>query len=261
MIFLSLGFFWVGAKLWGIIQPRFGRLVLLSVSCLFSIPGLLFTLYYTHLFDSAAWFYNLRIFPFSELFAGCLGLPAGILFVQFELEGRIQRAAIPIGLAAFLSVPYLKPLLDPVDLDRLKTSCPGEVCLQSTPSTCGPNSVATILKTFGDTVSEKQIAEEAFTSHGGTEIWYLARVLQHRGFSTRVVLQAPSRLDPPLPSVAGVILSGGVGHFIAIIRKDGDQFTLADPLKGKMDVRRSDLASTYHFTGFFLAVTKNGQSN
>jgi hypothetical protein len=107
----------------------------------------------------------------------------------------------------------------------------------------------------------KQIAEEAFASHGGTEIWYLARVLQHRGFSTKVILQAPSELDPPMPSVAGVVLPGGVGHFIAIIGKDGDQFTLADPLRGKMDVRRSNLGATYHFTGFFLAVSKNAQSN
>lgn len=261
VIFLSFGFLWIGAKLWGTSQSRLRRLILLSVSCLLSIPGLLFTFYYTHVFDGTAWFYDLRIFPYSELFASCVGLLAGILLVQFEPEGRIQRAAIPIGLAAFLAVPYLKPLLDPVDLDRLKTSCPDEVCLQSTPATCGPNSVATILKTFGDTVSEKQIAEEVFTSHSGTEIWYLARALQHRGFSTRVVLQAPNQLDPPLPSVAGVVLPGGVGHFIAIIRKNGDQFTLADPLKGKMDVQRSDLTSTYHFTGFFLAVTKNAQSN
>ncbi|HET6930569.1 MAG TPA: cysteine peptidase family C39 domain-containing protein [Candidatus Acidoferrum sp.] len=261
VILLGIGLFWVGGKLWNGFQSRVARVVLLLVSCVLALPGVLYTLYYSHLFDRATWFYNLRIFPFSELFACGLGLLAGIIFAHLDLDSTVQKCAIPVGLAIFLSVPYLKPLLDPVDLESLKTNCAGEVCLQSTPSTCGPNSVATILKLLGDAVSERQIAQEAFTSHSGTEIWYLARVLQHRGFSTKVIQQVPSELNPPVPSVAGVVLPGGVGHFIAVTRRDGDRFVLADPLKGKIEVQHSDLAATYHFTGFFLAVTKNGQND
>ena len=57
-----------------------------------------------------------------------------------------------------------------------------------------------------------------------------------------------------MPAIAGVVLSGGAGHFIAIMSQNGDEITIGDPLKGKLIVPRKDLDGTYHFTGFFLKV-------
>jgi ABC-type bacteriocin/lantibiotic exporter with double-glycine peptidase domain len=151
-------------------------------------------------------------------------------------------------------LPFVKPLLDPIDTDRLHDRCDGEVCLQSTFSTCGPSSAATLLKAFGQTTSEKQLAREALTSRGGTEIWYIARAFERRGFRARVLIQQPESLSPPSPAIAGVILPGGVGHFIAILSETSGEVAIGDPMKGKLIVPKEDLRKYYNFTGFFLVI-------
>jgi ABC-type bacteriocin/lantibiotic exporter with double-glycine peptidase domain len=110
------------------------------------------------------------------------------------------------------------------------------------------------LKALGQTASEKQLASESLTSRGGTEIWYIARVFERRGFRTQVVIQAPESLTPPSPSIAGVILPGGAGHFIAIMSATAGEITIGDPMKGKLVARKEDLRNYYHFTGFFLVI-------
>jgi hypothetical protein len=219
-----------------------------------AVPAFLFALYYTHLFDNAAWFYRFRAVPYTELLVGGSGLLAGILHYRFAPETLGEKLVIPAALAALLAVPFVKPLLDPIDLNRLRDRCEGEVCMQSTFSTCGPSSAATLLKAFGQTASEKQLARECFTSRGGTEIWYVARAFERRGFHTSVVIQPLERLSPPSPAIAGVVLRGGAGHFIAIMSQTADEVTIGDPMKGKLVVKKSDLKSYYDFTGFFLVI-------
>ena len=126
--------------------------------------------------------------------------------------------------------------------------------MQSTFSTCGPSSAATLLKAFGQAASEKQLASECLTSRGGTEIWYIARAFERRGFHTQVLIQPWDSLSPPSPAIAGVVLPGGAGHFIAIMSETSEDVTIGDPMKGKLVVRRADLKSYYRFTGFFLVI-------
>jgi len=136
----------------------------------------------------------------------------------------------------------------------LRDRCEGEVCMQSAFSTCGPSSAATLLKTLGQTASEKQLAGECLTSRGGTEIWYIARAFQRRGFRTQVLIEPKEALSPPSPAIAGVVMPGGAGHFIAIMSETADEVTIGDPMKGKLLVKRADLRNHYHFTGFFLVI-------
>lgn len=98
------------------------------------------------------------------------------------------------------------------------------------------------------------MAKAAFSTHGGTEIWYLARALNKRGYSTEVVIQRGEKPLPALPAIAGVVLPGGAGHFLAVLSEKDGQVTLADPLRGKVVVALPELRSTYRFTGFFLTV-------
>jgi hypothetical protein len=157
------------------------RITLLLLGLLFSIPGLLYVTYYLHVLDRAAWFYNFRAFPGTELLGSGLGLGAGWLQSKMQLDSAGERIVLPLIASGLLLVPFLKPLLDPVDLDQLSERCDGEVCMQSTGSTCGPASAATILRALGKPGSERELASEAFTSRGGTENWYLARALRRRG--------------------------------------------------------------------------------
>lgn len=172
----------------------------------------------------------------------------------FEPESLGEKLVAPSALLVLVLVPFVKPLLDPIALDRLRDRCDGEVCMQSTFSTCGPSSAATLLKALGQSTSEKQLSSECLTSRGGTEIWYIARAFESRGFRTQVLIQPPDSLSPPAPAIAGVILRGGAGHFIAIMSQTSDEVTIGDPMKGKLVVKRVDLRNLYHFTGFFLLI-------
>jgi Peptidase C39 family len=245
--------FYVGMFL-GKVVSRGNRIWLLLVGMFLAAPGLIFVLYYTHLFDNAAWFYSFRILRFTEFLPAGLGLLAGVLNSWFEPETLGEQLVIPTVLTVLVLVLFVKPLLDPIELDRLRDRCDGEVCMQSTFSTCGPSSAATLLKFFGEPASERQLARECLTSRGGTEIWYIARAFERRGYRAEVVTRPAENLSPPSPAIAGVVLPGGAGHFIAIMRETPDEVTIGDPMKGKLVVRRDNLKNYYHFTGFFLVI-------
>ena len=58
------------------------------------------------------------------------------------------------------------------------------------------------------------------------------------------------------PSIAGVVVgtTQRFGHFVAILGKEGDTYTLADPLNGKHSGTYASLSNEYKFTGFFLKI-------
>ncbi len=116
------------------------------------------------------------------------------------------------------------------------------------------SSAATILKSFGERASEKQLATECFTYRGGTESWYLVRAFRRRGFEAHVVVQSPDITSLPSPAIAGVVLGRGVGHFIAVLNETADDVIIGDPMKGKLVIKKTELKNYYRLTGFFLVV-------
>ena len=246
--------FWLGLILRKKFPTGRARFVLWAAAVGLACPGVLYVLYYTHMFDDAAWFYNLRTVRYTELLACGLGLATGVFHAGWEPESFGEKLVAPAALFVLVLVPFVKPLLDPLDQSQLKDQYRGEVCLQSTFSTCGPASAATLLRSFGRSATERELAKESFTSRGGTEIWYLARALRKRGIETRVEIQPPANVIVPSPALAGVVLPGNAGHFIAIVNSDGQRVTVADPLKGEFVVAKDDLPKSYRFTGFFLVL-------
>ena len=251
---LSTVFFLAGFFVAGRVVSKVGRTGLFISATLLAVPGLLFVGYYTHVFDRAIWFYSFRALPHTELAASSLGFLAGILQRWFRPETLGEKLISPATLAILLFIPFIKSALDPVEYNKLNRTCDGEVCLQSTPSTCGPTSAATLLKEFGQNASEEELARESFTYRGGTEIWYVARAFRRRRLTADFLIQARERISPPAPAIAGVVLPGGAGHFIAILSESADAVTVGDPLRGKLVIPRNELASAYHFTGFFLVI-------
>ncbi len=230
------------------------RTILTLLGTVLAIPGLLYILYYVHCFDSVAWFISLRIAPYSELLAAGMGFSAGVIQSFFKPHSLVAKLVAPVILLVAVFIPYLKSFMDPVDSRRLSTSCQGESCLQSTPSTCGPSSTASLLINYGVPASERELARDSYTSNSGTEIWNLARALQKRGFLTTIEIQKPNAISLPGSSIAGVLLPGGAGHFIAILERRDDDFVVMDPLKGLIATSSWGLRQTYKFTGFFLLV-------
>lgn len=230
------------------------RSILTLLGIVLAIPGLLYIFYYAHWFDSTAWFISLCIVPYSELLAAGLGFLAGVIQSFFNVQSFATKLVVPVILLAAVFIPYLKSFLDPVDLRQMRTTCQGESCLQSAPSTCGPSSAASLLINYGLPASEWELARDSYTSNSGTEIWNLARALQKRGFLTRIEIQKPNAISPPGSSIAGVLLPGGAGHFIAVLDRRDDDFVVMDPLKGLIATSSWGLQQTYKFTGFFLLV-------
>lgn len=130
--------------------------------------------------------------------------------------------------------------------------------MQSTLSTCGPASTATILNSLGAKTSERELATECHTYQGGTESWYLARAIRRRGFEAAFRIEPENPPSLPSPAIAGVVLRGGAGHFIAVLSQTPDRAVIADPMKGKLVLDRASLLRLYHFTGFFLVVGREG---
>jgi len=237
-------------------RPAGANALVHGAAVLCALPALLFAAYYLHLFDDAVWFYRFRSLPWSELSASGAGALAGLLY-SWGMRKRLGlRVVIPALLLLGLFVPYVKPLVAPLDSSLLAGRCLGGVCLQSTPSTCGPSSVASILRLFDIEETEKTLALEAYTTAGGTENWYLARALRRRGFPVEYLVADRPVAKLPHPAVAGVVLPGGAGHFISVLGETEHAYIIGDPMVGRLDIPKSRLARAYDFTGFFMIVGK-----
>ena len=258
VVALAALLFHAGNKAGPRIATARGRLLWGAAAAACAVPGILFATYYFHWFDDAVWFYRYRSLPWTELSAAGAGLLAGLVYSWLAVTGRSWRIAVPALLLAGLFVPYMKAVVAPLDTAGLTDQCPDGVCLQSTASTCGPASAASILRLFDIQESESTLAQEAFTTSGGTENWYLARTLRRRGFTVDYVVLDRPVTGLPYPSVAGVRLPGGAGHFIAVLGEAGDVYVIGEPMRGKLTVPKSRLGSAYDFTGFFMVVGKHG---
>lgn len=219
---------------------------------LLAIPSVLFAVYYLHILPESAWFYNLRSWRGSELLVIFLGCATGTIASILPRVLLVLPLCVLIVLAM---VPYAKPLLGPLADSDLKERWQGNVCLQSTSSTCGPASVCTILRHLGSDASEREAARAAFTSASGTEAWYLARYVRGKGLLARFDFRRTFSLSAGLPAVVGVRI-GGAGHFIAVLEVNGDQVTFADPLIGGERLSVSQFQKRYDPTGFRMVITK-----
>jgi hypothetical protein len=232
------------------------RFIFTLVMAPFAIPGVLYVSYYFHLFDDAQWFYQLRSYTGTELLASGTAFPAAFIFMSFHKHYKVVAWSVPLGLGLILSGPYIKPIIAPLKTTELKERWKDGVCLQSSSSTCGPASAASLLRSMSVPCSERELAVESNSTAMGTENWYLARALRKRGLVVSYeVRPAGSFSEIPISSIAGVFVGGG--HFIAVIRETPDSYIIADPLSGTKNISKSSIAKgESFFTGFFMKVQK-----
>lgn len=229
-------------------SPTPKRIVLAIIAVVAAIPGASFAAYYTHLLPEPGWYYEFRSIPGTELLIVLIGVAGGVIAA---LLPRIFLILPLLGVAAFSIAPFIKPFAGPIPPGSMKDEWDGPVCMQSTGSTCGAASVATILKQLGIEVTEAEIAAEAHSYQGGTEAWYLARAARSRGVEVGFDFSTGFSPDAGLPAVAGVRL-GSIGHFIPILGKEGDRFIIGDPLRGRELLSREQIEARYDFTGFHM---------
>ena len=226
---------------------------LLGVWFVLGIPGFLLPLYYLHGFDDAILFYQYRSLPAVELTAAGAGLFAGGLAELVKRPRLLVRAMLIAVLSVGIVIPYLKPLLAPLPSHSFTDQWQDDVCLQSTSSSCGAASAATVLKALGQHVTEQSLAHECFTYAGGTENWYLARAFRRRGYRVTYRIETGYPADLHLPAIAGVRV-GGIGHFIALVTNSPQMVVTGDPLVGRNEVPVGEIASEFDYTGFFMEI-------
>lgn len=234
--------------------PLKKRIVAALLAIIAAIPGVSFSVYYAHVFPEPGWYYQFRSITGTELLLSFLGAAGGLVAT---LLPRILLMLPLLGVAAFSIVPNIKPFIAPISAATLKDEWDGEICLQSTSSTCGAASTATILKQLGCDVTESELAVEAHSYAGGTEAWYLARAARSRGFEVDFAFTRGFAPEDGLPAVVGVRL-GSIGHFIPILGQEGDRFIVGDPLHGRELLSREELNKRYNFTGFHMRIKANG---
>lgn len=257
-LLLTTLLFWLGMVAEKRLTSSSRRLFFLLGSLALAAPGFLFAAYYTKLLGEPIWLYRFRAVPGTELTASGLGLLAGFFHQARHkstlLKKQFRTWTVPAILVVVTVAPYFKPLIRPLDRSQLTEQWKDGVCLQSTPSTCGPASAATIAKSLGKDVTEAELALESFTYAGGTENWYLVRALRKRGFEVEFNPTAIDAPEFPTPAIAGVKLPQGTGHFIALIGKENSNYVGNDPLTGRFTATFAELKSNYQFTGFFLVI-------
>lgn len=252
VLVLAVVLFFLGKRIVLLMESLGGQLVLLAVCFVFSVPVILFSVYYFHWFDEFLLFYQYRSLPYTEFSVVFLAFFTGGIagcvkrYVHYDISIIILTC-----LLAFLFVPYAKRVIHPLDKSFLKDRWKDDVCLQSSGTTCGAASAATILKHLGYEMSELQVAEEAFTTNSGTENWYLARVFRRRGFRVNYRVEKGFPNDLALPAIAGVRF-GAAGHFITVLEKKDGQYVFGDPLQGQVEAGHPEDA--FDFTGFFMEI-------
>src|SRR5512143_3918123 len=112
-LLLAIIGFWIGRRA----ESKFAgkkRVAAVILAILLASPGLLYVLYYTHLFDNAAWFYNFRAVRYTELLASGTGLLAGWLYSVVAPESLGEKLAIPTALFLLVGIPFIKPIITPL---------------------------------------------------------------------------------------------------------------------------------------------------
>lgn len=242
---ISAALFFVG-RAFGLRRPAGIALFLLAlVSLLIPLP------YLSERVGEDPRYANFRALPFAELTVCLAALFAGWLSFQLPLR-RLSLSLCLIVSMGYVSLPFIKPIVRPAG--EIAEKWRDGIALQSTSATCGPASLTTLLSRLGATVSQSEVARGSYNSGSGTENWYLARYAQSRGFSYRFLNQP--KLDlAPVPSIIGVKL-GQAGHFITLLEKEGEVFTIGDSLSGVHRLSKAQFDERYRFTGFVLHIVR-----
>lgn len=247
---LALGLFVVSHR-WAISMPVKRRWQWFAVAAALSLPAAYNALYYMHWLPETAWFYELRSWPGMEAWVIPVGACGGFW------AALLHRRMLVLPLLATVGVswgPFLKPIFGPLNTDSLKDTWTHKVCIQSTLSSCGPASTATVLRSLGVESRETEIVRAVHTYIGGTEAWYLARYIRSKNLHARFVMNGSGFYDAVrLPAIVGVTISGR-GHFIALTNRTDGIFDVGDPMVGPEKLTRAQLDRRYVFTGFVLEV-------
>ncbi len=132
----------------------------------------------------------------------------------------------------------------------IKDKWDNDVCMQTTHSTCGPASLATIFASSGIPVTERNVAIGSYNAVSGTEIWYLIRYARKYGMNANITVKKNlSQISSP--AILGTVIAGSCGHVIALLeKKQNGKFIIGDSMVGRLELTQNEFDRHYGFNGF-----------
>ena len=251
--------FYLGKLLARRITRPGARAIMVMVCVAGCLPSVLFLAYYFHLFGEPLWYIEWRSWPYTEvlssLCAPLFGFICGQKSCFFLVAKGLFRFPIAAICALLIFVPFAKPVLLPVSrAAHWSDQWQDGVCLQSTPSTCGPAALATLLAHNGIKRTEREIARESYSCGSGTELWYLMRYARRQGLQVNIRHET-DLTHVTVPAILGTRVST-YGHFIVLLDNAQRRFTIGDPLTGRAILAADRFDSQYRFDGCVLEIQK-----
>lgn len=141
---------------------------------------------------------------------------------------------------------YTRPIYD-----QCKDTIKNGVVFQSFQSTCGPASLANLLRQFGLTVSEKDVARAARTRYTGTTGDELVTSIEKLGVKMyahyfKVPLEKVELLGLPC------VFSFGEEHFVTYLSKRKHLYQCIDPSIGNITMKKDDLMKEWDGKSIFV---------
>lgn len=249
--FISISYF---SKYHPYIEKKYSLILLVIIFTLMSL--LIPAGYISDFIGENPYYAYFRAYPYTELLVVLIAPLAGLItqFIVYLCGKKVFFYCLGFAtLLLYISTPFIKPIIRPLP-KQMNDKWYENIALQTTKSTCGPASLATIMNYYGDKGSETNIARAAFSSASGTENWYLARYAEQHGYQYRF-LRETILSNIPTPAIIGVKL-GRAGHFITLLSHDDQYYTVADSLSGLHTLTEQDFNKKYRFNGFVLYFTK-----
>ena len=210
-------------------------------------------LHYVHVFDQSIVYYQFRSLEIADYLPALSGYALGYFVAHFR--GLVYAPFKAIAIAASLYamfLPVAKEITNPLILYGAPRFVVNGVLVQRTNSTCGPCSLAVILDSYGISKSEDEIAMASRTSASGTELWYLARYARSLGFRAEFRFDNGTVFES---SIIGIRL-GQTGHFVAVLRVDGNEVLIHDSTSGLKTISFQDLRGRFQYSGISLLIRR-----
>lgn len=257
-LLLGLLLFFISTKIAKLIAKPQNKIIFLVISFILALISLSIpAAYLSDLIGANPIYAQFRTYPYTELLVILAAPFLGVInawLADKKISSSLNRVLTGLCLTVmllYISLPFIKPLIKPLQ-NNLANKWQDNVAIQTTPATCGPSSLATILKYYGKEDTEANIAKQVFTSATGTENWYLARYAHSQGFDYQF-LHIEDLASVPTPAIIGVRLSN-FGHFITLLNYQNGIYEIADPLTGRTLLTQEQFNHKYYYTGFVLYI-------
>jgi hypothetical protein len=192
-----------------------------------------------------------------------LTVTMGAMTLIGRLTNRIEKSVVflfMLGVVAWGAVlPFALPLILKNDLANLPTVTNADnICVQSTPYTCGPAAAVTALRQLGFQAQEGELAVLSHTSPiVGTMPWTLCKTIQDRYAASGVDCQfrqfdSVNQLKDADVTLAVIKDAFLLDHCVAILDVTDETVTIGDPILGKFKMSHKDFQSVWRFYGITL---------